>query len=40
MLGNNAYLIDYLKSVVEEDIPLLPRKFKLAIKHRKEVYDD
>jgi len=32
MLGNNAYQVEYLKSVIEEDIPLLPKKIKATIK--------
>lgn len=33
MHGNNTYRIEYLTSVVKEDIPLLPKKFKTAIKN-------
>lgn len=32
MLGNNAYQVEYLKSVIEEDIPLLTKKIKATIK--------
>lgn len=32
MHGNSPYRIEYLASVVEDDIPLLPKRFKEAIK--------
>ena len=32
MPGNKAYLIEYLSSVIKEDIPLLPKKIKTHIK--------
>ena len=32
MPGNNFYKIEYLISVVKEDIPLLPKKIKSVIK--------
>jgi mRNA interferase RelE/StbE len=32
MPGNNPYEIEYLTSVVKEDIPLLPKRIKTSIK--------
>jgi mRNA-degrading endonuclease RelE of RelBE toxin-antitoxin system len=32
MPGNNAYQIEYLEVVIEEDIPQLPKKIKAVIK--------
>lgn len=33
MHGNNTYYIEYLESVVNDDIPLLPKKIKASIKN-------
>lgn len=32
MPGNNTYKVEYLESVVKDDIPLLPKKIKTIIK--------
>lgn len=32
MLGNKSYTLEYLESVVTEDIPLLPKTVKIMIK--------
>lgn len=32
MHGNSIYRIEYLSTVVDDDIPLLPKRFKEAIK--------
>jgi len=32
MPGNNIYHIEYLETVIEDDIPLLPKKIKTTIK--------